>query len=754
MQMNAGYNHRIISIILVVSILAIFSTTSITGAAATKAATPPQKTSMIRAGTPTLLSYNELQDLQGVPPSSIRLAVWTGSQWLEIPYMIQSQGSGTPVSSPQNSTDAPQNLLTNQQGAIDTKIIFLLPEPIGSKVPQTKNWWATATELCLNKRIAVTMLDRISNQITTVYVYYANSANILPPVYDKLRTAGTSPTDPTISNTTVNPSSSNSLGAGTDSPAQPNGVGDSTTGIGQTNSINAWQVSASETSPTIKVPRATDPTLYCMDDISGRNSKFQNTGWNQQYYYLYVPAVVTSTTANIVISGTDHGDPYARYLQVYVNSQQVLNQIVQNPSFSFLFDVKSYLNLGAVNTISIILTTWVGYWSVSSYFQYQYSASQHIAQYSANFLPGYKFHNTGWTQQNFQVELPAEIASAQLTITGQSYNNIYGRILNVYIDSAQVISGGGGLNSFSYQVDVSSNVFYKRVTTVGIVLTTWDTPNDPGEFWVVSSAISVATRYSNTYDTNAAYWHGNVHPIMQSSGVIYDTSILPGGPRQGLPITWNNTQLGTFSTEVKGQEHSQGAGEIFTPWFWVGTTVHLDHEINYNPVYMSTNSWTAWAIDIEVHENMQSITGSGYSIDSVWGAPNDAGHDQYGAAGDMLAAISILAYDYPEVAIPFGLAALLANYASTQQSSVFTWGIESTGVYLKDYPQLLLPGGYDKNDLIVYSVVPPSANTVYLITITTTIRIHCEYSYNLLGPWIIDFGTVNLVNTFQYYYGQ
>jgi hypothetical protein len=398
-----------------------------------------------------------------------------------------------------------------------------------------------------------------------------------------------------------------------------------------------------------------------------------------------------------------------------------------------------------MNTISIVLTTYVGYWLVSSYLQYQYSASQHIHTYSANFLPGYIFHNTGWSQQNFIAELPGEIASAQLTITGNEYGQGLLRYVNVYIDGTEVNSSRE-LGSFSYTFDVSSNLFFKRTTTVGIVVTTYDTSSSSGEYWAVSASIQVVTRFANLPDTDDGYWAYDSHPVMQNSGVIYLNS---------ETSSEMNLLLAGFSGETKTIEYTQGERDQQTPLFYTGVTVFMNpsavNDFNY-PGTTTTNEGFAANVrsDVSISLNGQNIPQGSFEYVQGYQTP-PSGSDNCGNIGsDLFNVISILAADYPEVSIPAGIGAILMNYMSQSNQQQFQSWADSNGVHLSD---TVTTTPQQKSDALYYETNFQLLGTgIYTISVTTTISI--IWVYLLEGePLAQSLTSASFTTQVSYYYG-
>jgi hypothetical protein len=102
------------------------------------------------------------------------------------------------------------------------------------------------------------------------------------------------------------------------------------------------------------------------------NMVFLGTGWNAKSKSVVHP---DGTSQSILhVSGQANGDPYARYLVVTIYNSKYpsgyqLDYSVVAGSFDNSYDVKNIVSQRDVNTVSVAVTTWVGYWNVQSYFQ-------------------------------------------------------------------------------------------------------------------------------------------------------------------------------------------------------------------------------------------------------------------------------------------------------------------------------------------------------------------------------------------------
>jgi hypothetical protein len=119
-----------------------------------------------------------------------------------------------------------------------------------------------------------------------------------------------------------------------------------------------------------------EPYNLTVPDPSGKvtvfsNMVFQATGWNPKSKTILHPD--GSSQSILHVKGQADGDPYARYLVVtiynskYPSGYQVDYSVVQS-SFDKSYDVTSIVAERGVNTVSIVVTTYVGKWDVQSYF--------------------------------------------------------------------------------------------------------------------------------------------------------------------------------------------------------------------------------------------------------------------------------------------------------------------------------------------------------------------------------------------------
>ena len=98
----------------------------------------------------------------------------------------------------------------------------------------------------------------------------------------------------------------------------------------------------------------------------------EKTGYNRvKLFEFNIANGVESAVLTLTV--TNHGDPYPRYFRVYVNNTLVYNTTVDPSGLQVTLDITSYVKQGD-NVIEVVLTTYVGYWTVTGELQIQESS--------------------------------------------------------------------------------------------------------------------------------------------------------------------------------------------------------------------------------------------------------------------------------------------------------------------------------------------------------------------------------------------
>lgn len=470
------------------------------------------------------------------------------------------------------------------------------------------------------------------------------------------------------------------------------------------------------------------------------NYTFKNTKWGILNFNVEMPDA--RSYAWIYATGTNHGDPSNRLFEIYVNNVKVLSQSVPTTGFSVSCNILSNLRTGT-NTIGITLTTWevpAGvYWSVSSWINAKYTASQHIFSGKNWFSPYYMFKDTQWTVVNFGSNVPNGLVAGWIEVSGQSFGDTSRRLVKVYVDGAE-ITPSGGLNvgpTFTWRSpDIINNLALKRSVRIGIMLTTWKAPNDC--YWRVSAAMDTSARYEVWPDSDTR-WKYSDHTVGSAGASLYDINHY-----QHL-----NQFLGPTSFEVKTKERDQH------PVFYLGMMTHVPSASSsaYDlPWYVGANHGI-W-IEQDFHVKITKPDGSllvNYYYQNVQGycSPSDNGADQVNIGSDMLKILSLIAngLGHPEFGVPIGLESILIKYIPAS----FSFGKEpsTNGVYLTDWRGTQS----DLSDLLVFQANLPDMGT-YTVSLQMNIGMYWS-AYYIIGGWIYYCLAYHSLNyAFSYYYGD
>jgi hypothetical protein len=451
--------------------------------------------------------------------------------------------------------------------------------------------------------------------------------------------------------------------------------------------------------------------LYILYNIAPvcDNAKFQNTGNTIVNFYVEMPA--TRSYAWIYVTGQSYGDGYSRLFELYVNDRLVSGQQYPYDHFTYSWNVLSYLVTGS-NKIGIKLTTYTyqptydQYWLVSSWINVKYTASQHITNSKSWFAPYYKFRNTQWSVVNFGASCPRGLTSGWVEVSGTSFGDQSRRLLKVYIDG-QEITPSGGVNvgsPFTWRSpDVINLLYFKKSVTIGIVLTTWESP--AGAHWRVSAALDTKSRYEVWGDTDSK-WQWNITAVSSGGASLYDTK----------SSDHENQFLGPTSFEIKSKEH------VSYPRFYAGIMTHVPEvcEDAYDVPWWVGWNWGIFATH-EIHLSITDPSGNpipNYYYSSIEGfaSPNNDGADITEIGSDMLKILSLIAngLQHPEFGVPLGIASVLIKY----QPKSFEYGRETNGVYLKDLRKI----NRDLSDVLAFTVDYPGSG-YYTINIRYVVYI-------------------------------
>jgi len=668
--------------------------------------------SMLNAGSLVNLDMSQFDELIGTPRTNLRLAIFDGANWFEIPFKITEQTTLIPVRISGNTSDSPTYSFSEGRITNRDQLTFRMPKPVGEAV-EVDNWWPHARSLMLNHRVYVKIWDSVQIQNTIIYIYYKKDGFAPPPYFPNLATIGAE--EPIVN------------GSVTQSFVGPE------TRVGP---FSVAFVSRPETFKTANI--LSDPTVYHISTVCDSH-KFQNTGDSILNFYVEMPS--SRSYAWIYITGQSYGDIYVRLFELYINDVLVGRRYPYN-SFIYSWDILSYLQTGT-NKIGIKLTTYTyspgynQYWLVSSWINVKYSASQHITNTQSWFAPYYKFRNTAYNIQNFSSVLPIGITSGVIQVSGTSFGDQYLRRLDVFVDGQAITPSGGVVvgSPFTWtSPDITSLLAFKKYVKVGIRLTTYEYQS--GVHWRVTGILKANARFE-VWSDNDYRWQWNVHVISGGGASLYDTKM----------SDHENQFLGPMSFEIKSKEH------VSYPRFYVGVMTHVPEscEDAYDlPWWLGYN--LGLYITHEIHVSIRDSTGNlipdaYYSSIEGFASPTTDGQDYYDIGSDMLKILSLIAngLGHPEFGVPAGIASVLIKY----KPASFEYGRETNGVYLKDLRRI----GDDLSDLLAFTVDYPGSG-YYTISLTYKVIIY-NWVYFYWGGTDAWFTLTEHTFTYttQYYYG-
>jgi len=112
--------------------------------------------------------------------------------------------------------------------------------------------------------------------------------------------------------------------------------------------------------------------------------KFERTGFNKINFHAQLPESIVNEPngAKIRIHAKAYNDPYARYLDLYIDGQKIKRWIISSEA-TVTYDITSYLLGKSGVTVGLVLTTAVGYWIVDGYIDIKYRPG--VAPDSSNY---------------------------------------------------------------------------------------------------------------------------------------------------------------------------------------------------------------------------------------------------------------------------------------------------------------------------------------------------------------------------------
>jgi len=115
--------------------------------------------------------------------------------------------------------------------------------------------------------------------------------------------------------------------------------------------------------------------------------KFQNTGYGIVSFSAQLPESIANEAngARIWIHSKPYGDTYSRYLELYIDGQKMFRATIRGENTT-KWDITSYLLGKNGTTVGIVITTWVGYWTVDGYIDMKYRPG--VAPDTSNYWNG------------------------------------------------------------------------------------------------------------------------------------------------------------------------------------------------------------------------------------------------------------------------------------------------------------------------------------------------------------------------------
>ncbi|MHB1907941.1 MAG: hypothetical protein ACYCQJ_03595 [Nitrososphaerales archaeon] len=640
-------------------------------------------TTMTHSGSMTVLDLQSIKSISVSPANSYRLALYDGKQWFEIPFQLNQVSPR--FSSVQNSSSRSSVTPTLVQSGREY-LYFLMPQTMG-KTANLGNWWKIASDFKMDSRTELQITDISSGVTTILYLYLSSSGQAPIATYPFLTTVGAS---------LLNLNNSAGLAPTTVSKASP-----------QTGPFVLESSSPLQNSPS----SSGDPNVYDHVQVTyPETATFQNDVKNT--YSFDMPNGIIY--AHLVISGQSQGDGYTRYMYINVNGNPISGSpFTVSGSFSYDEDISGLLNTGTTNQISIQITTWVGYWTVSAQVNVGYSASSHISKYYSYYSTNYVFQNTGYTAQNFN----AGVANG--TAAGATYLWVYytdqgdccSRYLTVQVNGQTITPSGFIVSGSSHWTsgDISSYVEYQKYVRISITITTWS-----GK-WSVWGYLESNARYE-VWPGSDSRW-GSAHPLAQGTAMIYDenTNYHPNQFLVAPGVTVNSLE------------------NYPNPFFYIAVTESIPSWVNsvYNIGSCSgTLCWTGFQISNDIQLTVNGLTSPGdYANVLGYNSPNtQSGTDYDNVASNTFTLISTIASVLPP---PYGqsgsvvsaVMAVLVNYLTPMYNG-FSYGTNSQGPYLND------AGAVNSNsmsDVLRPQVIIQTQQT-YQFTVTVTVMVSIAYT--------------------------
>jgi hypothetical protein len=720
--------------------------------------------SMSHYGHKDTISVAQIQSMSGVVPSGIvRLALFSGSNWSEISYSV-SQPSVISASVSNFSgriSGVSKSSSVSSFPVASSSISFLMPQPIGVA---SQSWWSIASTLGLNNRIELVITDASTRSTTTVYLYYQKSGGeINPPPYSS-----------SLSTVLLQSSASND----TNDYILPQKGGAVLVGLGNTWNfrLSAARAQNNPTPYVIIGGGGGGTTIYGIIDAHNVNTpdpaSFINDPTNI-YNGLFVPSNILGTVY-LYIDASTPNDPWYRNIYVDVNGHQLISADAAGSYVASVAVPSSDLSIDSgSNSVSVQITTWVGYWNASTQLNVEYSANDYIVPATMYVGNGYSFDNTAHNAETLNVGVPfGLIASSYLYLTFQDYGDPWCRGVDVAIATSSgtttlTPSGGEticpGTNSLSspwtYQwkstnsadspwgADLTSLLEFQRYVQVQVTITTECTCY----YWTVSGTLQTYDRPAFFDDTSVS-WGLNYSPVVATNAIFYDTTAPAnkynnGNPPACIANGYCNPDdfVGAMGATVYTEQGSGNAIPVE-----IDLTTHTPWNVFYNNYEIDggKGSVTGWAILQTIKVIVSGGPGS-----YTWYGPN-IGYNSPSSGTNTLSNVenwASLALDFigflPGAGTITGVLGtgidILALFPNTGNinlgSSGNTWTLNDQSHFNTLIPiqDATYPAALNAADVLRFAFTPnPSTYTgVYTLSVTYTVHIEAYETYGGLDNW-------------------
>jgi len=574
-----------------------------------------------------------------------------------------------------------------------------IPAEIGIKATDG-NWWTGALHLGLNYRIPLQISPNNGWHQNFIYVYYRKEGSVPPPNYLPIHILNN------ISSNQSNTSSEDSVK-----------TGQSIYSVFEVRDVLTSQ-------KTELLNKGNDPQVYSVNRVMLK--KFEQTGFNPQPIDAFLlPSQGQAITGVILkVTGKAYGDGYSRYLRIYINGQFVDQKTVRDSGqgISYSFDITNYIywwneNPVKFNNGEIVLTTFVGYWTVRAEVYVVYNAEGNFRLAHSQYEEWYKFEGTGFNIIQFPAQLPESVVNVQngakITIHAKSYGDSWSRFLDLYIDG-QMVHEWTIYNEVTVTYDITNQVLGKSGITVGIVLTTFT------GYWIVDGNIEITYR-PGVAPENSIYWSWQEHSLTYHAGNIF-----------GNCYPYHNEWAALYSSSTTTKEYST------KPTLRTAVTITVpDSATKYYFVAVVRMNIKA------KHETGVYISGDRYeNLEAFKNSPSGSDIEEIGS--DLLQLLAAgLSISRPELAAIASAASVLINYIPTGEPSI---GHETNGIFF-NWMFTLLWMPQDTSFIFKYDVNFPWLGW-YTFEVGITVDMYClEWEY---------YGVVanhHFTDTFTYYNG-